>query len=39
MIKELMSEGLEPEVQNALQHAIETYKKLGCEIVEISLKN
>ena len=38
VVKELMSEGLEPEVQNALQHAIETYKKLGCEIVEISLK-
>ena len=37
VIKELMSEGLAPEVQQALQNAIETYKKLGCEIVEISL--
>ncbi|MCM1338927.1 MAG: Asp-tRNA(Asn)/Glu-tRNA(Gln) amidotransferase subunit GatA [Muribaculaceae bacterium] len=38
VIKELMEEGLMPEVQQALQNAIETYKKLGCEIVEISLK-
>ncbi|MBQ8668878.1 Asp-tRNA(Asn)/Glu-tRNA(Gln) amidotransferase subunit GatA [bacterium] len=37
VIKELMTEGLAPEVQQALQNAIETYKKLGCEIVEISL--
>ena len=37
VIKELMSEGLAPEVQQALQNAIKTYKKLGCEIVEISL--
>ena len=37
VIKELMSEGLAPEVQQALQNAIETYKNLGCEIVEISL--
>ena len=36
--KEHMEEGLAPEVQKALQNAIETYKKLGCEIVEISLK-
>ena len=38
VIKELMEEGLAPEVQQALKHAIETYKNLGCEIVEISLK-
>ena len=38
VIKELMEEGLEPAVEKALQNAIETYKKLGCEIVEISLK-
>lgn len=38
VIKELMDEGLAPDVQKALQGAIETYKKLGCEIVEISLK-
>ncbi len=39
VIKELMSEGLMPEVQKAVDNAIETYKKLGCEIKEISLKN
>lgn len=38
VIKELMEDGLQPEVQKALQNAIETYKKLGCEIVEVSLK-
>ncbi len=38
VIKELMDEGLAPDVQKALQNAIETYKRLGCEIVEISLK-
>ena len=37
VIKELMSEGLMPEVQTALQNAINTYKNLGCEIVEISM--
>jgi len=38
VIKELMEEGLEPEVRKALQHAMDTYKNAGCEIVEISLK-
>ena len=38
VIKELMSEGNSPAVQKALENAIETYKKLGCEIVEISLQ-
>ena len=38
VIKELMTEGNSPCVQKALQNAIETYKKLGCEIVEVSLK-
>ncbi len=37
VIKELMSEGLADDVAKAMQNAIETYKKLGCEIVEISL--
>ena len=37
VIKELMSEGLTEDVSKALQNAIETYKNLGCEIVEISL--
>ena len=39
VIKELMTEGNTPDVQKALENAIETYKKLGCEIKEISLKN
>ena len=37
VIKELMSEGLSDDVAKAIQNAIDTYKKLGCEIVEISL--
>jgi len=37
VIKELMSEGLTEDVEKALKSAIETYKNLGCEIVEISL--
>ena len=37
VIKELMSEGLSDDVQKAMQKAIEDYKKLGAEIVEISL--
>jgi len=37
VIKELMSEGLSDDVAKAVQNAIDTYKKLGCEIVEISL--
>ncbi|MBP3821712.1 Asp-tRNA(Asn)/Glu-tRNA(Gln) amidotransferase subunit GatA [bacterium] len=39
VIKELMSEGNSADVQKAVENAIETYKKLGCEIKEISLKN
>lgn len=38
VIKELMGEGISSDVQKAVDNAIETYKKLGCEIVEISLK-
>ena len=38
IIKELMGEGVSPDVQKAIDNAIDTYKKLGCEIVEISLK-
>ena len=39
VIKELMTEGNTPDVQKAIENAIETYKKLGCEIKEVSLKN
>ena len=38
VIKELMTEGNTPDVQKAIENAIETYKKLGCEIKEISLQ-
>ena len=39
VIKELMSEGLSPDVQKAIESAIECYKSMGAEIVEISLPN
>ena len=39
VIKELMAEGLSEDVAKAMQKAIEDYKKLGAEIVEISLPN
>ena len=39
VIKELMTEGLSDDVQKAMQRAIEDYKKLDAEIVEISLPN
>lgn len=39
VVKELMKEGLTPDVEKALQAAIDTYKSLGAEIVEISLPN
>ncbi len=37
VIKELIGEGLSEDVSKAIQHAIDTYKNLGVEIVEISL--
>ena len=37
VIKELMAEGLSEDVSKALQKAINDYKALGCEVVEISL--
>ena len=39
VVKELVSEGLAPDVAKAMQSAIDTYKSLGAEIVEISLPN
>ena len=39
VVKELIGEGLAPDVQKAMQAAIDTYKALGAEIVEISLPN
>jgi len=37
--KEFFSEGLEPEVEKIIEQGISEYKKLGAEIVEISLPN
>ncbi len=37
--KEYFGEGLDPEVAKVIEAAIEEYKKLGAEIVEISLPN
>ncbi len=39
VVKELISEGLTPDVEKAIKDAVETYKKLGAEVVEISLPN
>ena len=39
VVKELVSEGLSPDVEKAIKNAVETYKKLGAEVVEISLPN
>lgn len=39
VIKELITDALSEDVAKAIQKAIEDYKKLGCEIVEISLPN
>lgn len=37
VIKELLAEGVSPDVKKAVEAAIQTYKELGAEIVEISL--
>lgn len=39
VIKELMAEGVTDDVKKAVETAIEDYKSMGCEIVEISLPN
>lgn len=39
VIKELMTEGLSDDVARAMQKTIDDYKKLGAEVVEISLPN
>lgn len=36
-VKEFMGEGVDKDVKEALEKALEKYKELGCEIVEISL--
>lgn len=37
VIKELLGEGVSPDVKKAVENAVQTYKNLGAEIVEISL--
>ena len=37
--KEFFSEGLDPEVEKIIEKGISEYKKLGAEIIEISLPN
>ena len=37
VIKELLGEGVAPDVKKAIENAIDTYKNLGAQIVEISL--
>ena len=37
VIKELLAEGVSPDVKTAVENAIKMYKELGAEIVEISL--
>lgn len=37
VIKELIGEGVSEDVSKAIQNAIDTYKSLGAEIVEVSL--
>lgn len=37
VIKELLGEGVSVDVQKAIQNAINTYKSLGAEIIEVSL--
>ncbi|MCQ2740189.1 MAG: Asp-tRNA(Asn)/Glu-tRNA(Gln) amidotransferase subunit GatA [bacterium] len=39
LVKELVAEGLAPDVEKAVKQAVETYKSLGAEIVEVSLPN
>ena len=39
VIKELMAEGLSEDVKKAIESAIECYKNMGAEIVDISLPN
>lgn len=37
VVKELLADGVNPDVKTAIENAIETYKNAGAEIVEISL--
>ena len=37
VIKELLGDGVAPDVKKAIENAIDTYKNLGAEILEVSL--
>ncbi len=37
LMKEYMSEGLHPDVQKTVENSVETLKKLGAELVEVSV--
>ena len=37
VVKELLSEGTQPEVKESIERALEVYKSLGAEIVEVSI--
>ena len=39
LVKELVQEGLAPDVEKAIKSAVDTYKSLGAEVIEISLPN
>lgn len=39
VIKELIGEGIDPDVRDAILAAVETYKKLGAKVEEVSLPN
>ena len=39
LVKEFIQEGLTPDVEKAIKSAVDTYKALGAEVIEISLPN
>ena len=39
LVKEFVQEGLTPDVEKAIKSAVETYKSLGAEVLEVSLPN
>ena len=39
LIKELMTEGIDPEVKKAIENSAKIFKDLGAEIIELSLPN
>lgn len=39
LIKELMGEGIDPEVKKSIENSLKTFSNLGAEVIEISLPN